>query len=151
MANHHVWLATMKKNSVIINPLTGTPCFGSFPRIVYQRNTVFDAGPIYLRYGRHQGPNRGFGLEHIWKEHWKKLLSVDEALAEIPHYVAAILQQGGSIHSEFDLKNRTMVFKARKGLVILEPLLDGQNNTYYSVVTAYDGQAKGPRIGALGG
>jgi hypothetical protein len=136
------------KNHSVNNPQTGTPSFGVFPEINF-RGTKFEAGHIYLRYGKHIGPNRGFGVDHIWAEHFQGILTVEDALREVSEYVSSILQHGGAIHSEFEMKIRCMVFKSKKGLVILEPKLDGQNNTYYSVVTAFNGQAKGPRIGAL--
>lgn len=151
MVNCHVRLTmTMKpkRNTPINNPHTGTPSFGVIPEIVF-KGTKFEHGHIYLRYGEHFGANRGFGVDHIWAEHFKKILTVEEALRDIPIYVSGILQKGGAIHSEFDMRNRCMVFKSKQGLVILEPKLDGENKNYYSVITAYNGQAKGPKIGAL--
>lgn len=149
-------LVRYKKNDTINNPRTGTPIFGMFPEIVHQK-VKFEAGPIYLRYGEHRGAHRGFGLVHVWREHGKEirretqspLLTVEEAIEIIPGYVAGLLIKGAPIHSEFDQKMRCMVVKIRKGVVLLEPFLDGDAGTYYSIVTAYGGQAKGPKIGAL--
>lgn len=149
-------LVNYKKNDTINNPRTGTPVFGMFPNIVYQ-NTELEAGPIYLRYGQHLGPHRGFGLCHIWHEHKKEiqqatkspLLTVEEAVEVIPEYIAGLLIRGAPIHSEFDQKARCMVVRIRKGIVLLEPHKDGQAETFYSIITAYGGQAQGPRIGAL--
>lgn len=145
-----------KINDTINNPKTGTPIFGIFPHITHQRST-FSEGPIYLRYGRHTGPHRGFGLVHIFEEHKREierqtsiqLFSIQDAIEVIPMYINSILVKDAAIHSEFDLRMRCTIVKTKNGLVLLEPFKDGEDNTYYSIVTAYKGQAKGPRIGAL--
>ena len=33
------------------------------------------AGEIRLFHGRHTGPNRGFGAEHIWAEHEREMVA----------------------------------------------------------------------------
>jgi hypothetical protein len=139
------------ENDSINNPLTGTPSFGVFPYIKHKLYE-FPKGEIYLRYGRHIGANRGFGLIHIWKEHFKEITNTHDAIIDIGKFVSSIISENAKIYCEdFSSRKRprTTIFKSKKGLVILEERRDGKNNCYYAVVTAYSGNAKGSQIGAL--
>jgi len=139
------------KNKYVVNPVTQTPSFGTFP-LIESRGIVFLEGEIYLKHGVHRGPNRGFGMEHIWAEHQNYLIAngYTEKI-DVARYVADIIKPKASIHSEFaEMGNkRVQVVKSAVGMVILEERLDGSNIPIYSVVTAYLGKAQGPKIGAL--
>lgn len=69
-------------------------------------------------------------------------------------YVGDILKSGSKIYCEFSsLRNeRVAVLKSHIGSAIIEHRIDGQNNTFYSVITAYkQGRRKphGQLIGEL--
>lgn len=139
------------KNRYVVNPVSLTPSFGTFPTI-NSRGIVFLEGEIYLKHGEHTAANRGFGREHIWAEHQRYLIENGyPSKEEVARYVADIIQPNASIHSEFEqLRNkRVQVVKSAVGLVVLEERLDGANVNFYSVITAYRGKAKGPKIGAF--
>lgn len=127
--------------------------FGTVSRMT-GRGWVLEGGDIRLKRGRHSGPNRGFGAEHIWAEHSKEMAVHGlHAFEDVPHYVALIIQPNTPIYCEFgSLRGspRIAVVRSRIGLAILEhkSLRDGDN--IYSVVTAYaKTKADGIRIGAV--
>jgi len=139
------------KNKYVVNPVSLTPSFGTFPAI-NSRGVVFFEGEIYLKYGEHSGPNRGFGLEHIWAEHESYLIANGYPnKVDVAQYIADIIKPKASIHSEFaELRNRRVqIIKSSVGMAVLEERLDGSNVPIYSVITAYLGKAQGPKIGAL--
>lgn len=140
------------KNTTIDNPLTGTPVFGYFPEIATP-SIFFESGPIYLRYGEHFGPNRGYGLVHIWREHFRAALSPMEALPDAAQLLNRVLRPKSTIHYEYGVgraANRTTVLRSSDGIVILEKRPDGLNRVFYAIVTAFPGRnANGPIIGAI--
>ena len=140
------------KNKYIINPHTGTPVFGVIPEINH-KSYNFPEGDIFLKYGEHRGANRGWGLNHIWIEHEKELvLQGYTSLEDVARYVSDILQTGSKIFCEFSsLKNeRVAVLQSPIGSAIIEHRIDGENNTFYSVITAYkQGRPYGQLIGKL--
>jgi hypothetical protein len=143
---------TPSKNTTIDNPLTGTPLFGFFPEITNPRIS-FESGPIYLRYGEHFGANRGYGLVHIWQEHFRFAPSAMAALPDAAKLLNKVLQPRSTIHYEYGLgraANRTTVLRNTAGIAILEKRLDGLNKVFYAIVTAFPGRnANGPVIGAI--
>ncbi|WP_201786739.1 hypothetical protein [Serratia symbiotica] len=59
-------------NSPIAHP-DGLKCYGHVPEIHSRGDYIPSAsGDIFLRAGRHTGPNKGFGVRHIWAEHAKR-------------------------------------------------------------------------------
>lgn len=127
------------KNKTILNPNTGTTVFGVVPEVLNSRYH-FPEGDIFLRYGEHRGPNRGWGLRHLWVEHEKQLgLMGYESEEDSARYVADILQPGAKIYCEFaSLRNEKMaVLQSTLGTVIIEHRYDENNKTFYSVVTAF--------------
>lgn len=128
-----------KKNDAIINPVTGTPTFGIYPKI--ERPEVsFAGGPILLRYGEHRGPNSGWGLFHIWQARFSSTGAYIDAEKQVTTLVSSILVGGASLHYENELGargTRSSVFRGQSGVVIVEERLDGKNQTFYSVVTAF--------------
>ncbi|EOF6004814.1 recombinase family protein [Salmonella enterica] len=77
------------------------------------------------RVGRHTGPNRGFGVNHIWAEHEKELARLGyNTISDVARFVRDISQPGAPIYCEFNHpggKHRTTVLKSALGMVILEP------------------------------
>ena len=142
------------KNKYIINPYTGTPVFGVIP-LIKNKSYCFPEGEIFLKYGEHRGANRGWGLKHIWKEHEKDMLIMGyKSESDVSRYIGDILKSGSKIYCEFsNLRNeRVAVLQSSIGSAIIEHRVDGKNNTFYSVITAYkQGRRKphGQLIGAL--
>jgi hypothetical protein len=141
-----------KKNDAILNPHTGTPSFGTFPAICRQE-VEFQAGAIYLRYGEHNGPKSGWGLEHIWKSRFPKIGVYSDAEVAVTNLVSSILVAGAKIHYENELGirgRRTSVFRGQQGVVVVEARVDGKGAAFYSIITAFrTGQVHGYVIGNL--
>ncbi|CAN8140388.1 conserved hypothetical protein [uncultured Thiomicrorhabdus sp.] len=116
----------------------------------------FEEGTVELRKGKHIGPNRGFGAEHIWAEHHVELKKMGfEAKEDVPKFVAKVISTGAPIYCEFSHpggNHRVTVVKNKDGhIAILERKNTEYNNTIYSVVTAFTkGKAHGTRIGTVG-
>jgi hypothetical protein len=140
------------KNTFIINPKTGTPLFGVMPEIK-NKAYYFPEGDIYLRHGEHRGPNRGWGLKHIWAEHKSELLALGhEERKNVADFVSEIIQSKAKIFCEFSqiASERVTVLKSPTGLVILDHRTDGEGTDFYSVVTAFKAnRAQGVLIGNL--
>jgi len=141
-----------KKNKLIINPRTNTHVFGIIPKIEH-KNYLFPQGEIFLKHGEHRGPNRGWGASHIWSEHKRELEFMGYKKSEdVARYVGDILCSGSKIFCEFSSlrEERFAVLKSPIGSAIIEHRYDGNNNTFYSVVTAYkQGRPHGQLIGQL--
>lgn len=142
----------LPRNVAILNPATGTPVFGIFPCIELPEVT-FRGGPIYLRFGKHLGPNRGWGLEHIWLSRFPRVLDLATAKPLVTSLVCGILKPGAAIHYEAELGARAVrssVFRSINGVVIVEERADGKNDVFYSVVTAIPTRnVHGYQIGSL--
>jgi len=115
----------------------------------YLRNTeLFSSGPIVLRYGRHLGPNRGFGFEHIWKEHGGAYPDHDEAMEKVEARVREVIRPGAEIF--YEAGSRAAIFSSIRGMAIVERKPDGNNASIYSVVTVYKPRkVNGSRVGAV--
>jgi len=140
-----------RPSTIITNPYDDSDSFGEIPEISYPEYH-FPNGQIYLRYGKHQGMHRGFGLDHIWEQHSADLIKKGFLEKfDAARYVANIIQSGAKIHCEFARmkRERVTVLQSRLGIVVLEHRLDGDNADYYSVVTAHPGRAHGTLIGAI--
>lgn len=140
------------QSTIINNPSTGLPLFGMYPAIALPEVT-FSGGPIYLRYGKHIGPNRGWGLEHIWKARFPNEPDYLTATPKVADLITSILVQGASIHYEYGLGSgaqRSSVFRNSTGVVIVEERQGGRNEIFYSIVTAIPCKnVNGPKIGAI--
>jgi hypothetical protein len=137
----------------IINPATGLPQFGFFPSI-NSRGVIFVGGPILLRYGEHYSIGRGWGFEHIWQARFPECQDQHSATQKVIALICSIITSGAKIHYEYvghgSGSNRSSVFKSKAGVVIVEERQDGQNSTFYSIVTAFFAQkVYGPVIGAI--
>jgi hypothetical protein len=118
----------------------GGVCFGNVHEMK-SRGLIIPAGEIRLAPGKHNGPNRGWGADHIWAEHAlemgnKGFLTYDD----VPAYVATIIQpktrlyfEGGHIR-----EIRLMAVRAANGIAVLE-FRDQRGGPIWSVVTAYSG------------
>ena len=136
-----VYVSTLHKDDLIAHPTTGHQSFGFVPEIT-SRGITLPGGHIHLRAGRHIGPNKGYGVKHIWDEHGHELprwgcKTVDDVAA----YVASVIVHKAPIYCEFhQTKNgyRIAILRSSKGFVILEPVVDEDHVfEFYSVVTAY--------------
>ena len=139
-------------NRPINSPVTGTPKFADFPALK-PRGKAFAGGPIYLREGKHRGPNNGYGFQHIWQEHFSAEVDPKEAELQVATFVATILVVGSSIHYEGGIGSqvdRAVIWRHANGIAILEERTDGQGSIIYTVVTAFKtGGPKGVLIGKL--
>lgn len=141
-------------NSAIAHP-DGLECYGRIPEINTQGD-VIPAGEIFLRAGRHTGPNRGFGVRHIWAEHQTELTRLGyTTVDDVVRFVRDIIRPGSAIYCEFNHpggKHRPTVLKSSLGIVILEPREAPETDLgwIYVVVTAYTSRrAHGVLIGTL--
>ncbi len=131
----------------VLNPIDNTDIFGVIHALTLTSkhkgiiNTV--EAPIHLVEGKHIGPNSGFGVEHIWAEHSKEIISAGYAgLHLVPAYVQRILAAPAAIYFEDRQVARPRVNTVRivTGTVILEyvrTVIDGVERPHWSVVTAY--------------
>lgn len=144
------------KNAPVDHPVNGGLSFGYIPEINH-RGEVIPGGEIHLRVGRHHGPNRGFGINHIWLEHANELRRLGyEGKDGVIQFVADIIVAGASLYSEFACmrgNHRVSVLRSSKGLAILEPKRLGRSDEFiHSVVTAFPkGQARGVLVGNVAG
>jgi hypothetical protein len=155
VAGNPAYAIKQSPNKEITNPVTGTLDWGHFPEIVTKGKT-FPAGPIRLRYGEHKGPEKGFGLAHIWeaRKYRDDVLNTPEAAIEVvAQLILAIIIPGAAIYYEGRLagsSDRATVFKSQAGTVIVEERIDGYGAVFYSIITAIPkNSAKGTLIGRL--
>lgn len=155
VAGNPQYAPKISRNQEIKNPRTDGLDWGQFPEIT-TAGKHFPAGPIRLRYGEHKGPERGFGLEHIWEARKYKSAVVNTpmlAINLVANLLESILQSGAEIYYEGAMArstDRAMVFKSKEGTVIVEERVDGSGKTFYSIVTAIPNTtAKGTLIGNL--
>lgn len=136
-----MYSSELHRDDFIAHPNTERQCYGYVPEI-RSNGIVLPAGDIYLRAGRHFGPNKGFGVRHIWDEHRHELTRIGcKAIDQVANYVASVIVHNAPIYCEFVLKPngyRVAVLRSSKGYAILDPILnDDQEIQFYSVVTAY--------------
>lgn len=153
MANNDYGIAGSPNSN--INHPDGLHCYGQIPEISTKRDRI-PGGEIFLRTGRHTGPNRGFGVRHIWAEHEKELVSLGYgSVNDVARFIRDIIRPGSPIYCEFNSiigKHRTTILKSALGLAILEPREDpdSQSGYIYVVVTAFNKrQAHGTMVGKV--
>lgn len=124
-------------NQNVTHP-AGLACYGMIPEIVSKGEWI-PAGEIFLRVGRHTGPNRGFGVRHIWAEHEKELTKMGyHTINDVARYISDIIRPGAKIYCEFNSaagRHRPTVLKSPLGLVVQAP--ETASGHIYTVVTAY--------------
>ncbi|MFZ6778034.1 hypothetical protein ACO0LD_14480 [Undibacterium sp. Ji83W] len=155
VAGNPLYAPKISPKSEIINPRTNTLDWGQFPEIITAQKT-FPAGPLRLRYGEHVGPQKGYGLAHIWEARnffHNKFNTPTLATDAIADFLFKILEPGAEIYYEGNLATSTdkaTVFKSSAGTVVVEERKDGVGNTFYSIVTAIpNNNARGTKIGTL--
>jgi hypothetical protein len=127
-------------SSYVLNPLTGELSFGTIPQLKLAGLAIPEAR-IHLHLGRHIGPNRGFGVRHIWAEHKAEILRagyVEES--DVPRYVLEMLKPGTPPFFEGQSwgKTRLMAVRSAKGTAIVE-LREQREAVVWAVVTAFSG------------
>lgn len=138
------------QNNILPHPSNANNSFGNVPAKIFKDITI-PGGEIFLKHGRHKGPNRGFGAEHIWAEHENEMKDAGFlTLQDVPAYVATIVSQGATLYCEFGGFRgfqKLSVVRTNAGTAILE--FKGEiNSGHYSVVTAYSKKyANGTRVG----
>ena len=139
----------------IPNPRTGELDWAHVPELKTASKT-FPAGPIRLRYGEHWGPERGYGLTHIWEARKFKsavLASPMDAIHVVDNLIMSILQSGAEIYHDATQArsvDRPVVFWTNSGTVVVEERVDGTGKAFYSIVTAIPKKnPKGTLIGNL--
>ncbi|MBO9778116.1 hypothetical protein J7379_20890 [Xanthomonas phaseoli pv. dieffenbachiae] len=132
----------------LLHPSNGTDVYGLVPQLNFKSGPPFPAGAIHLKYGEHRGKHRGFGFQHIWREHCAHIVSHDEAMAFVCEMVAKALRPNTAIYYEFG--ERLEVFSLRAGQVIIELARTSVPETYSVVTAGYKPTyAKGSQVGAL--
>lgn len=140
-------VAARNKNRLITSPVSGTSIFCTIPTFTGDGKPIA-ASPVYLKEGEHRAIHNGFGVWHAWVGHFGHCTNYAQAELEVAAYVAAALVSGAEIYWQGN--NKCAVLQCGEKLVILELSTDGSNNSYFSVVTAYDKQqAQGTLVGTL--
>ena len=115
----------------LLCPVRGTEAFARVPEIRDRNGAiVLPGGEVFLRYGQHLGPHRGFGFMHIWKEHEVSIEDHDAALDVVRHEVARVLRPGTGVHYEGG--DRVVCFRPRSGVAVLELREQGRYVHYSS-------------------
>lgn len=155
VAGNPQFASLIHRNQQILNPSTNLLDWAQMPELTTS-GKFFPAGPIRLRYGEHTGPERGFGLTHIWEARKYKSASMPtpmDALIVIEQFIMSILQVGTEIFYEAERatsSDRATVFKSSAGAVIVEERVDGNGKAWYSIVTAIPRTSvRGFKIGNL--
>jgi len=138
----------------IRHPTTDTETFGTFPRI-HTKRYVFPEAPIFLLFGEHRGPHRGYGFRHIHAQRFPDIEQIVDAIQHVAQLVAGMIARGSSIHCEFASLAREvpLVIRQPNRVLVLEHRTS-QHDDFYSVRTFYEEAAgrqknKGPKIGAF--
>ncbi|MCY1313845.1 hypothetical protein D9M70_644100 [compost metagenome] len=114
---------------------------------------MLPGGEIYLRAGKHFGPHRGFGVNHIWAERGHELPRWGcKTIHDLPRYLASIITHNAPIVCEFHQTRegyRLTILKGAKGCVILAPW-ESEGENFYSIVTTYKHhRAHGTEVGRV--
>ena len=135
----------------ILNPLTGLESFGVVPGLKLS-GVFLPEAPILLPLGRHIGPNKGFGVRHIWAEHRLEMeRSGYVTEADVPLYVLSIIQTGTPLYFEGASwqQTRLMAVRSVTGTAIVE-FRERREASVWSVVTAFSGtKTHGTRVGTV--
>ena len=135
----------------ILNPRTGLYPFGTVSGLKLSGLWLPEAY-ILLPVGRHIGPNKGFGVRHIWAEHqfeMKKAGYLSEL--DVPLYVLDIIQIGTPLYFEGASWHftRLMAVRSSRGTAILE-FRDRREGPIWTIVTAFSGtKTHGTRVGTV--
>lgn len=129
----------MSKQQKLINPTTGTTCFGFVPAI-HELDT--ERAPIYLLKGYHvgggAGQGQGFGEKHILAAHRKEMAAA--RCKDVAEYVAKHVYAGVPVCHEggFSSRKRVLAMRHKRAIVVLEYREASRHQeAYWNVVTAY--------------
>lgn len=127
----------LKQNSLILTP-GGDECFGT---IGEASKFELREGGIFLRAGAHFGPNKGFGVRHIWEAHKADLQPFGcESIEQVSAFVASVVTVGSLVYCEFNDprgNHRVTILRNKLGSLILEPRDERHRGFGYYVVTWY--------------
>ena len=146
-----IWMGRYLNSLSILNPRTGLYSFGTVPSLKLSGVALPEAH-ILLPMGRHIGPNKGFGLRHIWAEHqfeMKKVGYLSEL--DVPLYVLDILQVGTPLYFEGASwrLTRLMAVRSARGTAIME-FRERREGSVWAIVTAFSGtRTHGTRVGTV--
>lgn len=124
--------------------------FGVIPEMPH-----FDlpGGEIYLRAGEHFGPNRGYGVRHVWEAHQADLVKLDcMSIDGVPAHIARMIVPGAPIYCEFRQQKggqRVAVLKTAMGTLILEPRNERRGFGYYVITWYPQRRAHGTLVGKV--
>ncbi len=142
-------LLNLKQNILVAHP-SGKLSYGTIPDM-----PIFNlrGGEIYLRVGAHWGPNKGFGIRHIWQAHWRDLQIFGcPGVEDVAGHIAKMIVPGAAIYCEFaspGQNHRVAVLKNPTGLVILEPRNERRGFGYYVVTWYPKRRAEGTLVGRV--
>lgn len=129
----------------------GGVCFGNVIE-TKSRGIVIPAGEIRLSIGKHIGPNKGWGADHIWAEHEKEMAAKGfTGFAQVPEYVASIVHVGTPLYFDGNAIRyiRLMAVRSSTGTAILE-FRNQRECAVWAIVTAYSGvRTHGTRVGTV--
>lgn len=142
-------LHALKPNVLVLLP-DGTESLGTIPEMP-QFN--LPGGEVYLRVGEHRGPNRGFGVRHIWEAHRLELEKLGcTSIEGIAQFLAEMVTPGAEIYCEFKAQRggeRVAVLKSARGTLILEPRHERRGFGYYVVTWYSQRRAHGTLVGKV--
>lgn len=135
----------------VLNPITGELPFAIIPALTLA-GLACPESPVHLPVGRHVGPNRGFGVQHIWAEHRAEILRAGHSTeTDVPLYVLDMLRSGTPLFFEGQnwRTTRLMAVRSSSGTVVMEFRAQRQGSIW-AVVTAFSGtKTHGTRVGTV--
>lgn len=142
-------LLSQKPNALVEHP-DGGFSFGTIPDMP---KFGLPGGEVYLRVGEHKGPNKGFGVLHIWEAHNADLDRAGCCSVEgVATFISQLVTPGAQIYCEFrEMRgnHRIAVIRSQFGTLILEPRDERRGFGYY-VVTWYPKRVGGGTlVGAI--
>lgn len=139
----------LRENALVCHP-SGGFSFGAIPEMPQYS---LPGGDIFLRAGVHLGPNRGFGVRHIWEAHQKDLAKHGcTSIESIAVHIASIVVPNAPIYCEFrEIKKeqRVAVLKLKMGSLILEARHERRGFGYYVVTWYPQSRPSGTLVGRV--
>lgn len=138
-------------NQFLTHPVSGCIRFGDVPEMK-SRGIILLGGEIRLQTGKHTGPHKGWGANHIWAEHEREMAKKRfMSINDVPAYVASIIRVGTPlIFDGQTLGNiKLMAVQATSGMAILG-LRERREGAIWTIITAYDSnKPHGTRVGSV--
>ena len=151
----------MGKYTLIRNPSNNSCSYGKIgnleiPTEPQLRSTEAD---IYLFLGFHKctkkGYTKGFGFQHIRAKHDEEIrnrgfINESNGTILIPEYVASIVRPGSKLFYEGEIRQYPRLLASnRTGIAVLEFREDDDRGMYWSIVTAYNRNPEGRKVGNI--